>query len=297
MKRVTRKALASLLGVFCTVAALGSIFASAYDLTSVQPDSAVMQSAEESLQDVQAELLDSTAYTVRDSAYYEFDHSLGISGYDLDKAVNYYTLDSYMVTKYAENQNLGSLLSETPQILLPYENEGTAGVIYLSEDISGQQEFAGCTIHRRGEAANEYFDLDAIETALTGLESITDVKLAYTSTYKMNLVYVVANGTEYVIPYYLSVNANEYEGMAEGELHTTSSFMGWLTKNFDNHPGTMNIPDDGHIYFGEGVTYIGTQRRLAISFGVAGAFLACASVGCVLYRILQKRSHTEPEPM
>lgn len=123
------------------------------------------------------------------------------------------------------------------------------------------------------------------------MDGITDVKLTSSSIYQMNLVYVTTAEEEYVIPYYVSADASAYEGMAEGKLHTAKLFMNWLSGNFTNHPGMLNSPAsaEGQYLYGGGVEYIGTQRKLQQSFLLAGAFLASASVGLIVYELLMKR--------
>ena len=150
-----------------------------------------------------------------------------------DNAYKQYRLNSvYIYDDYTKNGNFGSMISDDYNWIVPLYNEN----IYISfSKKSGSWQFggAGSSLSFTDDNGNKLdldFSLKGILKKLKKEKGITNAdEIKYVSSDRVNFIYVLTDGTEYLIPYCSRPDFTELEN---GKIYTAAEALDIYNSDF-----------------------------------------------------------------
>lgn len=204
-----------------------------------------------------------------------------------DNAYKQYTLkSSYIYEDYIKNGSFGALISDGYSWIVPLYEEN----IYISfAKKTGNWQFssAGSSLSFSDDNGNKIdldFSLKGILKKLKREKGITDAdEIKYVSSHRVNFVYILTNGTEYLIPY---TSRPDFTNLENGKIYTAASAMEIYNNDFPVQIVTLLPWDEKPALNGSGpIKFVYNYTP----FYIGGAVLLLIAAGIVILIIRKKR--------
>lgn len=172
-----------------------------------------------------------------------------------------------------------------PMIQIPFNNEYGRGTTWMYRNAdTGEMKFWSSM-----QSDMFDFDFEDIVQRSAQLDDVTDIKLMQYELLGLNLVYIIADGEEYVIPYFVTDLAiKEYGKDLPTALYHASDFADWMNYAFDWTP-TEKIMLGGLPYIG-GYTvtpFDPEAEKSRIPLTAAAAVTGAAGIGLAAFAAVQ----------
>lgn len=172
-----------------------------------------------------------------------------------------------------------------PMMMVPFTNGHGRGTSWMYRNA----DTGAMTLYSSMQSDMFDYDFEDIVQRSAQLDNVTDVKLMQYEMLGMNLVYIVADSKEYVIPYFVKDNFAEWYGEnLPTALYRASDFADWLNYSFDWTPTE-------ELLFG-GLPYIGgytvtpfdpEAEKSRISLTAVAAVTGAAGIGLAAFAAVQ----------
>lgn len=176
-------------------------------------------------------------------------------------------------------------LDGNPMIQVPFTNEYGRGTTWMYRNADTGEMTFWCSM----QSDMFDFDFEDIAQRTSQLDDVTDIKLMQFEMLGLNLVYIIANGEEYVIPYFVTdLEAEEYGKDLPTALYRASDFADWVNYAFDWTP-TENIMFGGLPYIG-GYTvtpFDPEAEKSRIPLTAVAAVTGAAGIGLAAFAAVQ----------
>ncbi len=158
----------------------------------------------------------------------DYESSLNLDGYDLEKAYKSYSLDGLIIDDYKAGTEFSSLISDEYRVYVPsdlnlitlYPNKET-GIL----EVIGTAELTENDFEMVAEA-------EKIKSQIT--EEIIDLKFTQAFIYNLELIYITTAENEYAVPYFSGMINESIAGRIEnGKLYTVDEFVQAMDNTFD----------------------------------------------------------------
>lgn len=212
------------------------------------------------------------------------------TGFDVSAGHEVYTLDiGGLLYKeggsFIPMEMFGASFEGNPMIQIPFNNGYGRGTTWMYRNADTGKMTFWCSM----QSDMFDFDFEDIVQRSAQLDDVTDTKLIRYEPLGMNLVYIIADSEEYVIPYFVKDNFAEWYGEnLPTALYRASDFADWLNYSFDWTP-TEKIMFGGLPYIG-GYTvtpFDPEAEKSRISLTAVASVTGAAGIGLAAFAAVQ----------
>lgn len=217
------------------------------------------------------------------------------SGYDLAKATEVYVVNNTLGCGVDQGTFSNYLKDVRPMYMIPYHNSTGEGFIYLQQDAQEKMKWI-----RGVNDSKLAFDMTDIEEKISCFENVEELWLVQDWMNSLNVVFVVADDEEYVIPYsYGAINVLGED--TEPELYFAADFFSIEHALSNAEPGKGGgLSHDTAVHLtpafqnsqsiNEGTTPLENKTPISLKILVIGLpIIACMAISGLIFYVKKKR--------